>query len=237
MRVLYGSKLGQLLFLLSGVYCFASADPNALLKKADSFRNPSESYEMTIKVKTPDTETTFDVYLKGTSKTLIVTKEPARDRGRNMLMLDRDFYSYVPNLKRSVRLSLAQKFSGQVANGDIARTRWFGDYKPTIEKQNPKETILLLDGVKNNLTYQKIRLWVDSATAKPLHAEYLNLDGRTILKRAWFENYRNMAGGIRPTLMRIEDTNHQSSTLSILSMEPKGIDDGIFTETNMEAQQ
>lgn len=215
----------------------AAADAEALLKRADSYRNPSDSFKMLIRVKTPDTETTFEVFLKGTAKTLIVTKAPPRDRGRNMLMLDRDFYSYVPNLKRSVRLSLAQKFSGQVANGDIARTRWYGDYKPTLLGTEGTSTLLMLDGVKPNLTYQKMRLWIESATARPLRAEFLNLDGRTVLKRATYEGYKQLAGGQRPTLIRIEDTNKAQSTLQILSMEAQSLEDSTFTETNMEAQQ
>ena len=136
-------------------------DAEGLLQRADAYRNPAQSFKMTIDVKTPDSDSKFEVFLKGTAKTLIVTKAPPRDRGRNMLMLDRDFYSYVPNLKRSVRLSLAQKFSGQVANGDIARTRWYGDYKPVIAAQEGAATVLNLDGEKTNLTYQKIRLWVE----------------------------------------------------------------------------
>ena len=87
----------------------ALANPNEWVKKADNIRNPADSFEMQIKVETSENTSVFQVYLQGQDKTLIVTKEPARDKGRNMLMLDRDFNAYVPNLKRSMRLSLAQK--------------------------------------------------------------------------------------------------------------------------------
>ena len=113
---------------------FAAEDPALWVKAADAIRNPAESFFMKIKVEAEDRSQTFDVSLKGQDKTLIVTKEPAKDRGRNMLMLDRDFHAYVPNLKRSMKLSLAQKLSGQVANGDISRTRWYGDYTVKLEK-------------------------------------------------------------------------------------------------------
>jgi outer membrane lipoprotein-sorting protein len=214
----------------------AAGDPKgeALLKKADAIRNPGEMYKMTVEIKSSDSRSELEVLLKGTDKTLIVTKSPAKDRGRNMLMLDRDFYAYVPNLKRSLRLGLAQKMSGQVANGDIARTRWAGDYDVSIEKQDKKESQLLLDGNKNNLTYQKIRLWVESASAKPLRAEYLSVDGKTVLKRASFEGYKKIAGANRPTLLRIRDTGNEESTISIQSMEVKDLDDSLFTTTNME---
>jgi outer membrane lipoprotein-sorting protein len=211
----------------------AKVDGPALLKKADKIRNPSESYKMRIDVKSEDSETQLEVFLKGTGKTLIVTKSPAKDLGRNMLMLDRDFYAFIPNLKRSMRLSLAQKMTGQVANGDIARTRWAGDYDVAVEKEG-KETQLLLNANKQNLTYQKIRLWLETASARPLRAEYLSLDGKTILKKARFEDYKTLAGGQRPSRLRIEDPAGKASTITILDMEPRSFSDSIFTTTNLE---
>lgn len=212
----------------------AAPDPQKILKNADQIRNPGEQYQMSIRVKTPDAENLFDVYLSGGDKTVIVTKEPARDRGRNMLMLDRDFYSYVPSLKRSVRLSLAQKLSGQVANGDIARTRWFGDYTATLESSTDKEFVLLLNGNKNNLTYQKIRLWVEKGTSHPLHADYLSIDGSKVVKRASFGEYKTIAGQLRPSKIKIENLQNETSTIEVLSMKSLSLDPSFFTEENME---
>ena len=207
---------------------------NALLKKADAIRNPAESYKMRIRVKGGDSEQELEVWLKGTDRTLIVTRAPAKDRGRNMLMLDRDFYTYVPNLKRSLRLSLAQKMSGPVANGDIARTRWAGDYDATIEKTDKNETQLLLDGNKPNLTYEKIRLWIETGSARPVRAEFLSLDAKTVLKTAAFETYKPMAGTERPTILRIKEPTGKESTISIESMNVQALEDSLFTTTHME---
>ena len=211
------------------------------LRRADGIRNPSESYKMQIEVKNEQTQQVFDVYLKGNDKTLIVTKEPAKDRGRNMLMLDRDFHAYIPNLKRSMRLSLTQKLSGQVANGDIARTRWYKDYSATLEKELPTkegtELQLLLKAEKENLTYAWIRLWLDEKTAKPLRAEYLALNGKTILKRAWFEKYEIILGKSRPAQMRIEDLSGGKSYIRILSMAESAHGDEFFTIRKMESMK
>lgn len=221
--------------------------PQQWVRKADEIRNPSESFEMTVKViDSEQTESVLQVFLKGQDKTIIVTKEPLRDRGRNMLMLGRDFQAYVPNLKRSLRLSLSQKLSGQVANGDISRTRWFGDYDVTQEKvavptqdmQKNKlanqELQLFLQGKKDNLTYAAIRLWLAAGSFRPLRAEYLGLDGKTVLKRAFFEEYKMMEGALRPTTLRIEDVNKAQSFVKIISMKSKSLDDSFFTIRNME---
>lgn len=212
-------------------------NPSEWLKKADSIRNPSQSYEMKIKVETSENESVFQVHLQGQDKTLIVTKEPARDQGRNMLMLDRDFHAYVPNLKRSMRLSLAQKLSGQVANGDISRTRWYGDYDATKEADSANEVQLLLKGNKENLTYAFVRLWLKKGSFEPLRAEYLGLNGKTVLKKASFEDYKSLAGAVRPTTLKIEDTNKHVSYIRILSMTKKEYSDSFFTVRNMESMK
>lgn len=213
----------------------AAENPAEWVKKADNIRNPAESYEMKIKVETSENTSVFQVYLKGQDKTLIVTKEPARDKGRNMLMLDRDFNAYVPNLKRSMRLSLAQKLSGQVANGDISRTRWYGDYDVTKEAETADEVQLLLKGTKDNLTYAWVRLWLKKGSFAPVRAEYLGLNGKTVLKKASFEDYKSISGAVRPTTLKIEDTNKQVSYIRILSMDKKDFSDSFFTVRNMES--
>ncbi|AHI06819.1 hypothetical protein BDW_11595 [Bdellovibrio bacteriovorus W] len=225
--------MAALIFVLSSQ---VFANPyNELLKKADAIRNPSESYEMKIKVEGGESSSVFQVFLKGQEKTLIVTKEPARDRGRNMLMLDRDFNAYVPNLKRSMRLSLAQKLSGQVANGDISRTRWYGDYEAKKEAEKGDEIQLFLEGNKKNLTYAAIRLWLKKSNSRPVRAEYLALNGKTVLKKAYFEDYKKIAGAERPSTIRIEDTGKQTSYIRILEMTPKNFSDSFFTVRNMES--
>lgn len=230
-------KIGLLILCALGpIFCFA-ASPNQILEKADSYRNPSESYEMNILVEADGKTQVFQVFLRGKEKTLIVTKEPARDRGRNMLMLGRDFHAYVPNLKRSMRLSLAQKLSGQVSNGDIARTRWAGDYDVQIESQNQKEIQLLLKGNKDNLTYANIRLWVDSKTYKPLRTEYLALNAKTVLKKAWFEDYKDILGELRPSRIRIEDTGGEKSEIKIQSMKNLSLKEDFFTVRQMESMK
>ncbi len=215
-------------------YAAEKISADRLLKMADDVRNPAETYTMTIGVKTSSTDQTFDVFLKGKEKTLVVVKSPAKDRGRNMLMLDRDFHAYIPNLKKSVRLSLAQKMSGEVSNGDIARTRWHGDYTATLEKEDDKDAVLFLEGNKPMLTYQKIRLWVDKQNARPSRAEFLGLDGKTVLKRARYTEYKNIAGSLRPTTLVIEDVTGKSSTISILKMEKSDLADSVFTLQNLE---
>ncbi len=206
-----------------------------ILKKADEVRNPAESYQMVVDVQNKDGDTSrFEVKVKGGRKTLVKTLAPARDRGRNMLMIGEDMWAYVPNLKRSVRIALNQKLTGEAANGDISRMRWSGDYEVKIEKQEPKAWILFLTANKKGLTYDKIRLWVAKDQFRPLKAEYLALSG-DVLKNARFEDYKQMEGTERPGTLVITDAKRktQTTTLTISEVKKASFPEAIFQESSL----
>jgi outer membrane lipoprotein-sorting protein len=214
-----------------------SADPSAdeILKKADNVRNPLDSFKMNVEVVNDDNEkTSFDVLTKGKDKTVIRTTFPAKDKGRNMLMLKEDMWLYLPNLNKSVRVGLNQKLTGQAANGDICRMRWHGDYKVKIEKSTPKEWVLFLEAERKGLTYDKIRLFVEKSNFRPKKAEYLNLSGQT-LKNAIFSNYKTLVGEMRPTEIKISDVKSDASfsVVKIRQLEKATFQDSIFQQTNL----
>jgi outer membrane lipoprotein-sorting protein len=200
-------------------------DPVEILRKVDSIRNPGESYEMRVRIG----ESLFLVMISGNSRTLVRTLEPPRDRGRDLLMIDEEMWAYIPNLKRSVRVSLSQKLTGQAANGDISRMRWLGDYAPQLESQEGGSWVLALKATKKGLTYERIRVWVSKKDSSPQRAEYLTDSGK-ILQRASFEQYKMMAGRLRPTRLEIESAvnSTERSTLQVESMVPKKFSDSIF---------
>lgn len=218
----------------------AAAGPSAdqVLKQADEIRNPSESFFMKVEVKnssTSDEASVFEVSLKGKDKTLTKTIAPARDRGRNMLMLGEDMWAFVPNLNRAVRVSLNQKLSGQAANGDISRTRWWGDYTAKLESETAKEWQIFLEATKKGLTYDKIRVWVQKPGFQPQRAEYLSLSGK-VLKNVSYKAYKKLAGGMRPSEIHIQDAIKPDdvSVIRILNMEVKNFPDSLFNQNNLK---
>jgi outer membrane lipoprotein-sorting protein len=225
-----------LLVACSLVLSFSSLAAD-LLQEVDSFRNPSDSYSMNVRIASSNEseEAKFLVYLKGNSKTLIKVLAPKKNLGRNMLMIEENMWVYVPNIRRSVRVSLNQKLTGEAANGDISRMRWAGDYKHKIEKTDKETTELFLEAVKPGLTYSKIRVWISSADHRPLKAEFLTLSGK-IIKTATYDKYVMNLGKMRPTLIHIVDNlrKDQYSDIHIDKMENKNFPDAMFTEKSLE---
>jgi outer membrane lipoprotein-sorting protein len=202
--------------------------PDDILKAADEIRNPSDSFAMKVRVETGGDISGFEVFTKGKDKTLVKTIAPPRDVGRDLLMLEENMWAYIPNLKRAVRVSLNQKLSGQAANGDIARMRWYGDYDAKVEKETPVLWILKLVAKKKGLTYERMRAFVEKKSMRPIKAEYLSSsDG--LLKTAEFEEFKNIAGGVRPTLIKIRDgRSTEQSSIKILQMESGDFPPSLF---------
>jgi hypothetical protein len=111
-----------------------AAEPTAekILELADEVRNPQSDFTVDVAVtsvkpgKNPSTAK-YEVMIKGKTKTIIKTIAPAVDRGTSMLMVDYDFWSSF-EVTKALRISLQQRLLGEVANGDIARVFFAGDY-------------------------------------------------------------------------------------------------------------
>lgn len=206
-----------------------------IIKRADELRNPSESYRMKVEVVSgSDERSVFEVSLSGNTKTLIRTLEPARDKGRNLLMINEEMWAYIPNLRRAVRVSLSQKLTGQAANGDISRMRWSGDYEAKVESENEREWQLALSAKRKGMTYDKLSVWVEKSSFRPLRAEFLTPTGK-ILKRATYGDYRERLGKIRPHEMTITDATRSDdrSIIRILEMEIKSFPASVFSQANL----
>lgn len=223
--------------LMISAQAYAGESAASIIEKVDEIRNPAESFFMKTEIRDngSDTRYVYDVSLSGNTKTLVKTVEPAREQGRNYLMIDQDMWAFLPNLGRAVRISLSQKLTGQAANGDISRMRWSGDYTAQIEKETPKEWTLFLTANKKGLTYDKVRVWVEKSNFHPTHAEYLAPSGK-VLKKAVYQGYKMIAGKIRPTQMIIQDANRPSdqSTITTIAMTPKTFPSSLFNPKSME---
>ncbi len=116
-----------------------------------------------------------DAYVESTS--------PAKNKGEIFIFNDRQMWFFKPAIKKPVSISARQRLVGQAANGDIATTHYARDYTPVIEKveedgANGKTYVLMLTAKTKNLTYDKIRYWINDKTKLAVKAEFLTLQGK-----------------------------------------------------------
>ncbi len=126
-----------LLLVVLGAPSEAAISALELLKRADEHRSPSGDFSFVVKAsefktKKLSKETVYKVYSKEGRYSLIETIYPERLLGRKLLMKESSLWLYLPNVHRPTRVSMQQRLTGEVSNGDIARTNFVDDYTPKL---------------------------------------------------------------------------------------------------------
>ena len=115
----------------------AALEPQDVVAAADAIRFPSEAFQVSVTV----TSTTasgspelheYQVLQSGHDKSVVRTLKPASEAGQVMLLRGADLWVFLPEVSQPVRLPLSQRLTGQVANGDLARANFAGDYEASF---------------------------------------------------------------------------------------------------------
>jgi len=212
----------------------------SIVQKADHVRFPAEGFEVGITVNTttpdgPADPRKYRVLSKGNENTVVMITEPASERGQIMLMKSRDLWIFLPAVSQPVRLPLAQRLTGAVANGDLARANFAGDYKPQLlrtEKVDGESMYVLeLIAVDRSVTYHRVLYWVRQSNSWPHKAEFYSLSER-LLKTCLYQKFERMAGRMRPTRLTMQDALRagEESVLDYADMKLRDLPDKIFTK-------
>ena len=215
-------------------------DPKEAVDSADQIRFPREGFQVDVSIASSgparDTETRkYRILSKGNENTVVITTDPASDKGQILLMKSRDLWIFMPDISQPVRLSLSQRLTGEVANGDLARANFGGDYTPTVVRTDTIDgdvyNVLQLDAVDRGVTYHRVMYWVRKSDARPYKAEFYSLSDR-LLKTCWYKDFKTMAGAMRPTRLVMEDALKQGeqSVLEYSNMKLRELPDKVFTK-------
>ena len=222
----------------------AAPDAQKLLQKSDEIRMPSGDYTLLARVTShkPGKEPTVGIYevmAKGKDKSVIKTIAPPADKGRLLLLRDINLWAYLPNISKPIRISLRERLIGDVANADIARANFAGDYTAVIARTEIVEktatAVLDLTARNGQVAYAKVRLWVASSTGQPAKAEFYGLSGR-LLKSCKYERLAQLGGRMRPSRIIMSDPlkKGQFSLIEYAKMEPKTLPEKYFTDDYMK---
>jgi outer membrane lipoprotein-sorting protein len=217
-------------------------DPKArkIVEDADRIRFPAEAFQVDIAIVTTDKdrdpdERKYRVLSKGNENTVVMVTEPASERGQILLMKGHELWVFLPNVSQPVRLSLAQRLTGQVANGDLARANFTGDYAPRLLRTDTiggeRYNVLELTAVDRSVTYQRVVYWVRESNSAPYKAEFYSASNR-LLKTCTYGQYETMLGKLRPTRLVMEDAlrEGEKSVLDYSAMKLRDLPDKVFTK-------
>ena len=148
----------------------------------------------------------------------------------------------MPDVSQPIRLGLAQRLTGEVSNGDLARANFSGDYTPRVlrtEKVNGEDHhVLELTAVDRGVTYARVLLWVNSNNSRPHKAEFYSISKR-LMKTCTYENFKTMAGKIRPTRLVMVDALKpgEQSVMEYGQMKLRDLPDRVFTKEYLKKLQ
>lgn len=216
------------------------AEARMIVEKADQVRFPADGFQVDVTITTIDSDQGADVrkyrvLSKGNTNSVVMVTEPASERGQILLMKGRDLWVFMPDVSQPIRLALSQRLTGQVANGDLARANFAGDYNPRLLRTekvgNDEHYVLELTGADRGVTYQRVVYWVREKDYWPHKAEFYSLSNR-LLKTCRYENFKTMEGRKRPTRLVMEDAlrGGEQSVLEYAGMKLRDLPDKIFTK-------
>src|SRR5487761_2450654 len=177
------------------------AKARRIVEEADRIRFPADGFQVDVSIVTTSKdqapeERSYRVLSKGNDRTIVMVTAPADERGQILLMREHDLWIFLPNVSQPVRLSLAQRLTGQVANGDLARANFAGDYNPSLLRidtiDGVKYNVLELTAVDNSVTYRRVLYWVRESNDAPYKAEFYSVSNR-LLKTCIYENFETLA--------------------------------------------
>jgi len=195
-----------LLALLAPSFATAEGqEPDAvdLLAKADAYRNfKGKSFVFGLKLNSVEPgkdDQTFGLKVEvlNSHTSLVIYQEPVSERGKALLMADKNLWFHSPTSQKPIRITPQQRLLGEASNGDVASTDFSGDYDP---KYSGAETVdgtdchvLELTAKPDSLaTYDKLKLWLRKDDFKPYKADFFAASGK-LLKTAYYKKYEKLA--------------------------------------------
>jgi len=194
-----------------------------ILEQSDKLRNPSMPFATQITLIEYNkgkevSRSVIKVHSKkksnnGQYRSLVQFLRPQSDSGKLMLQNGNDIWFYDPSAKNSIRLSAQQRLMGQASNGDVMTSNFSLDYhvkllaeeviKDATQKQRTVYHLKMIAKTKD-VTYASADYWVEKGTNRPIKVKFYSYNKR-LMKIAYYTNFQNQLGEVRPTQVLIID--------------------------------
>jgi Outer membrane lipoprotein-sorting protein len=220
----------------------AAADaPNAkdVVAAADIARNPQQPFRMTstlvdyVKGKADD-RVVLAIHAKidagtGQYKNLVRYADPPRDTGKLALLNASKMWFYDPASKASIRISPQQRLTGLASDGDVLTVNLAHDYTAKLvgeetikdaDRVDRKTWHLDLGAATSDAMYARIEYWVERDTYRAIKSKFYSDSGR-VLKIAYYRNFREVLGGVRPTETVIIDAVDSNLVTTVTNTEQR----------------
>ncbi|MFC2171946.1 outer membrane lipoprotein-sorting protein [Acidobacteriota bacterium] len=175
------------------------------------------------------------VLTRGTEDAFAQISDPPREKGRQMLKLGSPVWSYLPSVKKSIRVSGRSSFmGGDFENNDVLKLNLVEDYKPISLERLEDQYVLALKGHDLSLTYAKIKLWVSKDTFQPTKQEYYTINDK-LIKSSVYSDIKKFGDFERPAVVEMVSATAKTKTILELIEFEKNVKnpDSLFRRSNL----
>jgi len=168
----------------------SSAQGISELATLDQLRTRGDTVKVTTRIEVYEngeleSNSVLDVYV-GTDRRSLAVYRSEREAGQKVLMVDDQFWLFLPSSKRAMRITAMQKLMGEASVGDVASLEWQQDYKLVERIEEGQEIKLSLEAGRKGLSYKSVTLWVADGTYHPIRADFYLKSGK-LAKQATFD--------------------------------------------------
>jgi len=246
MKALKIGLTATFLCLIAGS-AFALTGDEILKKAEDALNAPKDrtvkQRMILIKSDGSEKERSIIAYQRGSDKRLVIFLAPADVKGVGFLSLSEEqMYLYLPAFRKVRRIASHIKnedFMGtDFSYEDMSETEFTDEYSAKLEKEEENQYILELEPrSKADVSYSKLRMWIDKKTFVPVKTEYFSKQGN-LIKRSVTENIKNMDGYWFPMKWTMETlkSGHRTILEMLEIKHDSGLSDKFFTQRNLKKQ-
>lgn len=191
-------------------------DVAEILRQAEQVRSPDLDYavDFTLRTVNPDSawkerSARYTMIAHGKDHSLVLMREPKQFYPGTLLIMRNLYWMLFPRSEKPIQLSARHVIHGDISNGDLARGNLLSNYDARLEGEEKikGDRCWRLELVRSNYAanYTRIVYWISKKKLRPVKFEYYGKTG-TLLRSAWYENYRKGPMGVRS--MRIEVETH-----------------------------
>lgn len=239
-----------LLALALSVDVHAQASPpdvTALSERLDTLWTSRASIaRIELIVARPDTTRTLRMraWTMGNQRALVVVEAPERERGTATLRRDRNLWTYLPRVARTMRIPpsmmLSSWMGSDFTNDDLTQSSQYReDFTGTVVGRSDAPAGWLVryeahDGVAG--LWRRVEFVVNDAGTLPLEARYFDRRGQ-LARTLRFEDVRAMDGRTIPTRLVLSPSDHpeQHTELHYLDIDfDADVSEGTFSLTELE---
>jgi len=224
-----GAVVAAVFLAATGGLCQAQISPEEILDRVDAnmtIRTARVRAQMEITYRDGDVRTlTYEAWAQGTDESFLEFTSPARDAGSRFLRLENAMWIFLPRVGKSVRIQghmLRQGLMGSdFSYGDASENPSMQeDYEAVIEGEEMldgrRTYVLDLTAKRNDLAYQRRKVWVDAERWVPLKEERFARSGK-LLKTALLGDVRRVGERWYPFRIEMDDAL-QTDTRTVLQM-------------------